>query len=271
MTWMRFTFSQVLLSQRVYWRDLGFALTGAMMPLALSLAFVVSQRGNGMIEGFGAGVFLLPGFIGFVMVWVVYNIINSAAARRDRFVYKRLRGTPLPDSAILTGEAVSGSIPSLLQVVLLIVVGGGLVHSPAPRNIPLLLLGIVLGTLTFAMLAIAVSGLLPSGEVSTWIVTPVILLMMMTSGVAVPLSSLPDWSRHLTPYLPSSPVVEILRTAYLGRDFASHPMAAQGFPPVGLTGGFRACAEPIALLCVWIALAVFLGRRYFRWDPRRGK
>lgn len=28
MTWLRLTSSQLLLSQSVYWRDLGFALTG---------------------------------------------------------------------------------------------------------------------------------------------------------------------------------------------------------------------------------------------------
>ncbi|MBT2405451.1 MULTISPECIES: ABC transporter permease [unclassified Streptomyces] len=269
MSWFRFTYSQFLLSQRVYWRDLGFALTGALLPLGLSLAYTVSQHGEGEIAGFDSGVYLLPGFIGFVLLWIVYNVINSAASRRDRLVYKRLRGTPLPDTAILAGEAASGSVTSLIQVAILVVAGVVAIDAPMPRNPLLLLVGIVLGALAFSLLAIGLSGLLPSGEVSTWIVTPVILLMMMTSGIAMPISSLPGWAQHIAPYLPSSPVVEIVRTAYLGRDFASDPAASGHLATVGFVASFQACAAPIGLLCAWMGLSFSMGKRFFRWDPRR--
>ncbi|KOU02367.1 hypothetical protein ADK86_10920 [Streptomyces sp. NRRL F-5755] len=269
MNWLRFTFSQFLLSQRVYWRDLGFALTGALLPLGLGLAFPISQHGKGDIAGFDAGVYLLPGFLGFVLLWIVYNVINSAAGRRDRLVYKRLRGTPLPDTAILTGEAASGSVTSVLQVIVLLVVGVIAIDAPAPSNPLLLVLGVLLGALTFSLLAIGLSGLLPSGEVSTWIVTPVILLMMMTSGVAMPVSELPSWAQHVAPYLPSSPVVEIVRTAWLGHDFASDPTTAGITAQVGFAESFHACAQPVGILCAWAGLSFSMGKRFFRWDPRR--
>ncbi|MFD0344889.1 hypothetical protein ACFQ0M_00070 [Kitasatospora aburaviensis] len=96
MNWLRLTSSQFLLSQRVYWRDLGFALTGALLPLGLSLAYSISRHGKGEIAGYDAGVYLLPGFTGFVLLWIVYNVINSAASRRDKLIYKRLRGQHCP-------------------------------------------------------------------------------------------------------------------------------------------------------------------------------
>ncbi|MER5201873.1 ABC transporter permease [Streptomyces sp. NPDC002825] len=269
MSWLRYTYSQFLLSQRVYWRDLGFALTGALLPLGLSLAYAISRHGEGRIAGYDTGVYLLPGFVAFVLLWIVYNVINSAASRRDRLVYKRLRGTPLPDTAILTGEAASGSVTSLIQVGILVTVGLTVIEAPFPGNPLLLLVGIVLGAVAFSLLAIGLSGLLPSGEVSTWLVTPVILVLMMTSGIAMPVTELPGWAQHVAPYLPSSPVVEIVRTAWLGRDFASDPTAAGVPATVGFVESFRACAQPVGILCAWAGLSFSMGKRFFRWDPRR--
>ncbi|MFD0344888.1 ABC transporter permease [Kitasatospora aburaviensis] len=152
---------------------------------------------------------------------------------------------------------------------ILLVVGTLAIDAPAPHNPLLLLLGILLGAVAFSLLAIGLSGLLPSGEVSTWIVTPVIVAMMMTSGIAMPIGELPEWARHLAPYLPSSPVVEIVRTAWLGRDFASDPTATGVPAAVGPAGSFRACAQPIGILCAWAGLSFSMSKRFFRWDPRR--
>jgi ABC-2 type transport system permease protein len=269
MSWFRYTYSQFLLSQRVFWRDLGFALTGALLPLGFSIAYVASQHGKGSVGGFDTAVWLLPGFMAFVLFWIVYNVINSAATRRDALIYKRLRGTPLPDSAILTGEAVSGSVTSLLQVVVLLVVGLAAFGAPVPRNVPLLVIGIITGAVTFAVLAMAVSGILPSAEFSTWIVTLILWAMMLGSGVLIPIAMLPHWLQTPVQFLPWTPVVEIVKTAYLGRDFVTAG-GGSGVPPaVGLLGAFHVSAPALGVLCAWLGIGASLGKRYFRWDPRR--
>lgn len=269
MNWFRYFSSQFLLSQKVYWRDLGFSLTGALLPLGLGIALPLSQHDEGKIGGFDGGVYLLPGVVGFAVLWILYNIINSAASRRDKLIYKRLRGTPLPDTAILTGEAASGSVTTVLQAIVLFIVGAFTLDAPAPQNPLLVVVGIVLGVATFSLLAIGLSGLLPSGEVSTWIVTPLIMLMMLVSGIIMPISSLPSWSQDAVQFLPSSPVVEIIRTGYLGHDFASDPASTSIPAAVGVVGGFKACAMPLGLLCAWIGFSFSMGKRFFRWDPRR--
>lgn len=269
MIWFRHTYSQFLLSQKVYWREIGFALTGALLPLGLGLAYPISQHGKSQIMGFDAGVFLLPGFMGFVLFWIIYNVVNSVASRRDALIYKRLRGTPLSDTAILTGEAVSGSVNSVLQVVIMIAVGVIALDAPAPSNIPLLVVGVLLGALAFGMLAIGASGMLPSAEVSTWLVTPIIFVLMLGSGVFMPISDLPSWLQTPVQYLPSSAVVEIIRTAYLGFDFASDPASAGVPPMVGFLGSLHACAMPLGVLCMWTGVGLGLAQKFFRWDPRR--
>jgi ABC-2 type transport system permease protein len=265
----RYTWSQFLLSQKVHWRDLGFALTGVLIPLGLGIGLPASQHGKGEVAGVDGGVYLLPGMMGFVLVWIVYNVVNSATSRRGKLIYKRLRGTPLPDTAIMTGEALSGSVTSIAQAVVLLVFGLTYLGAPAPANPLLLLVGVVLGAFTFALLAIGVSGLLPTSEVSTWIVTPFLFLMMFASGIVFPLSEMPHFLQVPVQYLPSSSVVEILRTAYLGRDFATNPATAQLPHQVGFLESFRACVMPLGLLCAWIGVSLGLGKRFFKWDPKR--
>lgn len=269
LSWPRSTWSQFLLSQQVYWRDLGFSLTGLLIPLGLGFGLPLSQHGKGTISGFDSGVYLLPGMLGFVLIWIVYNVVNSVTSRRGKLIYKRLRGTPLPDTAIMVGEAASGSITSVAQIVLLGVAGVVWLGAPAPANPLLLLVGVLLGAATFALLAIGVSGLLPTSEVSTWLVTPFLFVMMFGSGIMLPVAELPHVLQVPVQYLPSSPVVEILRTAYLGRDFAADPAGTATPAVVGFAGGFRACAMPLGLLCAWIGVSFALGKRYFRWDPKR--
>lgn len=266
--WVRYTYSQVLLSQRVYWHDIAFALTGALVPFGLSLAYVVSQRGSGTTAGFDNAAFLLPGFMGFVLFYVIVNVINSTASRRDALIYKRLRGTALPDTAILGGEAISGSLPSVAQALVLAAVGIAVLHAPFPDHPIVVLVALLLGALAFAVLAVGISGLLPSAEVSTWLVMPLIFLMMFSSGLFFPIAQLPAWLQEPVQFLPSSAVVGILRTGYLGLDLASNPASSLAPHAVDLLGTIHACAMPFGVLCAWIGIGIGMSQGLFRWDPR---
>jgi ABC-2 type transport system permease protein len=266
MSWLTYVKAQFLLSQRVFWRQLGFALSGVLVPLGLGIALPLFLRGRQSTAGVDDGLFALTGFIGFTLLWIVYSLINSTTSRRDQLTYKRLRGTELPDSSIFVGEALSGSVVSLCQVVVLAVAGAVLFHTSGPRNVALFAVVTALSTLMFALLAIGLSGLLPSAEVSTWIATPFIVLMMFGSGVYLPITTLPPALRPVAEALPLTPVVRTVRTAYLGRDYVHG-----GTQPRRLDWwqGFHECATSIGLICVWLVLGLWLAKRFFRWNPRR--
>ncbi|MER6951358.1 ABC transporter permease [Nonomuraea sp. NPDC000554] len=268
MNWFQYAYGQVLLSQKVFWKQLGFAIAGVVVPLGLGVALPMSMHGTKTIAGIDAGVFTLVGFIGFTLFWIVYNLINSSAARRDALIYKRLRVSPLPDSAIFAGEAVSGSLVSLVQVVILVAVAALAMDAGAPKNIPLFVLAVLLGSLMFAVLAIGLSGLLPNAELGTWIVTPFMALLMFGSGVATPLSSLPDFLQGPAQFLPLTPVVEMLRTAYFGLDFITDPASAAPPAEIGIFAAFRAATPSFGIMVLWAAFGLICAHRYFRWDPR---
>jgi ABC-2 type transport system permease protein len=269
MTWIEFTIAQFRLSQKVFWKRIGFALTGAVLPLGLGIFLSQEAKQQAPIHGAPADLYIVTGVLGFALFFVVYNLVNAVTARRDALLYKRLRGTALPDSSIFVGEGLSASIVSCGVAVLLIGYAMAMLHSGAPRNIPLLVLGLILGAAMFAMLAIGASGMLPNAELSTWIVTPVMVVLMMCSGIFVPLSSLPGPLAQTAVYLPLSPVVSIIRTGFLGHDFASDPTVDHIAGPVGFGEAFHVCLGPIGIVLAWTALGLWFAKRRFRWDPKR--
>ncbi|MFE5581545.1 ABC transporter permease [Kitasatospora sp. NPDC056531] len=269
MNWFEYTVAHFRLAQLVFWKRLGFALTGTVLPLGLGIALSVRAKQQDPIAGVPADLYVLTGFLGFSLFFVVYNLVNSVTSRRDALIYKRLRGTALPDSSIFIGEGASASVVSCGVAVILAVFGVAGLGSGLPFNIPLLALGILLGATMFAMLAVGVSGILPSAEMSVWITTPVMVFLMMCSGIFIPLSSLPGPLGTVAAYLPLAPVVSIVRTSYFGRDFASHSVTALPGAKLDFLGSLHVCLSPIGVTVAWAAIGLWLARRCFRWDPKR--
>ena len=95
------------------------------------------------------------------------------------------------------------------------------------------------------------------------------VLFMMCSGIFMPLSSLPGPMAAVAVYLPLSPIVSIVRTAYLGQDFAGNPTVAHTAATVNFAESFHVCLSPLGIVVAWTALGLWVAKRRFRWDPKR--
>ncbi|SEK89416.1 ABC transporter permease [Streptacidiphilus jiangxiensis] len=250
MTWLTYAAAQFRLSQQVYWKRIGIALTGTALPLGLG-AFLPLQARHTVISRMPGSLYVLTGLMAFALFFTVYNLVNAVTSRRDALIYKRLRASALPDSSIFAGEALAAAIPSCVVASLLMVYGAVFLGSGAPHDIALLVLGILLGSAMFTMLAIGVSGVLPGADTAMWIVTPAMVVSMFCSGVYSPVSQLPAFLRLVAPYLPMTPVVRVVRTAYLGQESLPTDLGDLG------------------VMLAWTVIGFALARRLFRWDPRR--
>ncbi|RNI21121.1 ABC transporter permease [Flexivirga caeni] len=255
--------AQIRLSQQVYWRDIAFAIMGAVMPLVLGLAPAALASESLVYEGVSQRAWLLSSGISAAMLFVVYNVINSAARRREQRIYKRLRCTPAPAHSILLGEAISAAIPAIGQVAIIMVAGHYWLGVAWPVHWPLVIATVVIGLISLAMLAFGVSGLLPSGEIATWIVTPVLAGLMYLSGA---FGAIPDNPvlRSIHRYVPSAELTDAMRIGYLGRDVHGFTVGA----PVDLAAAAHAAYLPLLLLLVWAAVGLMLFNSFFRWEPR---
>ncbi|SDG54525.1 ABC-2 type transport system permease protein [Sinosporangium album] len=218
------------------------------------------------IEGVPADLFILTGLSGMMLGFVVFvNLVNSFTARREELVLKRLRGGQSSSVAIFGGAGLSAFALYAFQTVLLSVWISRLGDGGMPSNIPLMLLTGVLGVAVFALIAAAFSGITRNAELAQISVLPVLLVVIIGSPVMGPLSVFPEPLQIVSKLIPTTPVTEIMRTAYLGRDF------------IGDGGGTLTVAEQwiealpsLGVLVVWVGVAALLARWLFRWDPRHG-
>ncbi|AJM77741.1 ABC transporter permease [Rathayibacter toxicus] len=255
--------AQIALSQSVYWKDIAFAMVGAVMPLGFGLLPAAAADEQARIGDVSARAWLLSGGLAVAIIFVVYNVINSAARRREQRIYKRLRCSPVPAHAVLLGEAISSAIPAIAQIAVIIVAGRLWLGVEWPANWPLLLTAIVVGLIALAMLAFGFSGLLPSGEIATWIVSPVLAALLYFSGAFGEIPDVP-FLNAVRPYTPSAEIVDAVRTAYLGRAVSGSSIGET----VEVLGGFATSWHGLIYLTVWAAVGLMFFNSFFRWEPR---
>ncbi|MCG5220975.1 ABC transporter permease [Streptosporangium sp. KLBMP 9127] len=236
-----------------------------LLPLIMGWLFTVTLGGE-QLAGVSMTLFVLTGLPGVMLGFAVFvHLVITFTARREELVLKRLRGGQASPVGILGGSALGALAIWVFQVVLVVFWTNRMEDDGLPGNVPLLLLGGLLGVAVFALLAAAVSGITRSAELAQVAVLPVVLLIMVASPVLMPLSAMPAAIRVVAEVVPVTPVIEIMRTAYVGRDFFDY-----GGQVMGMGEQWVAALPSIGILLVWIAVGTLLARWLFRWDPRHG-
>ncbi|MCF6523593.1 ABC transporter permease [Streptomyces sp. JJ36] len=224
-----------------------------VIPIALTFA-VRSVVADMDLSGTGlsTGTVLLPGAIGFVLLFAVYaNLVGTYVVRREELVLKRLRTGEPGDAEILAGAALPAVVIALAQCVLLVVGGAALLDLAAPESPELLVLGLLLGLAFTAIAAAATAAFTGSAEGAQLTPMPLMMVSFILCGVFVPLDLLPDGVAAVAEWLPVTPVMELLRGGWTG----------------GTDGGEALQALGVAV--AWTALAGWVVRKRFRWEPRR--
>ncbi|GAA1260361.1 ABC transporter permease [Sphaerisporangium rubeum] len=236
-----------------------------VLLLPLLMGWLFTRAGEGTIAGMPLEVFVLTGLPGVLPIYAVFvNLVNSFTARREELVLRRLRGGQTSAAGIFGGAVLGGAAVQLAQTAL-IVAWLQAVDGPRPANIPLLLLASVLGAGVFALLAAACSGLTRTTEHAQITVLPVLLVATIGAPLFTPLSAMPPQLAIPAGLIPSTPVVELVRTAVTGADFSGG--AAERLT---VAGQWLAALPSLGVLVVWLLVAGLAARWLFRWDPRRG-
>ncbi|MFC4328766.1 ABC transporter permease [Streptomyces andamanensis] len=228
-------------------------VAAGLVPLVLPFSLHSAAEGMNLKDaGLTVGLVMLPAALGFSLLFAVYStLVGVFVARREQLVLKRLRTGEARDTEILAGTALPALVTGLGQSLILIAACTALLHVPAPHAPHLAVLGLLLGLALCLTLAAVTAGLTRTTESAQVTSIPLIMVSAVGSGIAVPLEILPDRLAHLCELLPLTPAITLLRGGWTG----------------GLSG-FEVL-RALVLALVWLTLAVFAVRRWFRWEPRR--
>ncbi|HEX4206929.1 MAG TPA: ABC transporter permease [Ktedonobacteraceae bacterium] len=190
--------------------------------------------------------FLLPGILSIAIIAAgMVNLGIATAYERYYGVLKRLGSSPLPRTGLILAKIISVLVLEVVQVILLVGVAI-LFFGWKPVGSPLLtLLAIILGTITFAALGLAMAGALRA-EMTLAGANALFLVFILIGGGIVPITKLPG---------PIEALAQILPPAALSDSLQKGMAASAAFPTFS-----------IITLVAWAVIILFVAIRTFKWE-----
>lgn len=127
-------------------------------------------------------------------------------------VLKRLAATALPLWILIAGRIVAALVIVTLQVLVLGVVAALMGWSPVAAGIPMALLLLVVGTVSFGALGVLLGGALRA-EVVLALANVIWFALLLAGGIVLAPKALPDGLSTVAELLPSGALAEGLRAA----------------------------------------------------------
>jgi ABC-2 type transport system permease protein len=255
---------QIRFTNRAWWRNPASAFFTFAFPL-LFLVIFTALLGNGTTP-FGAveirnSTYYVAAMAAFGVISATYtNIAISVSFQRDAGILKRLRGTPLPPWAYLFGRIVQGMFVGGILVVLTVAFGVVAYGASIPTGFSLVefIATFLVGSLSFAAMALAVTTIIPNADAAPPIVNATILPLLFLSGVFIPLGSdTPTWITVVGDVFPVKHFTDAMRESFLGN------------LTVGGKDVFTFQWWDLAVVAAWGLLGLLVASRRFSWEPRR--
>lgn len=189
--------------------------------------------------------FLAPGVLAMAVLSTAFTSLAIATGfERSYLVLKRLGTTPLGRPRLVAAKIGGVLVVIAIQMVVIVIAALVLGWSPSGFSVGVALPAVVLATTAFASLGLLMAGRLRA-EITLAVANAGFILLMLVSGMVIPVTKLPDAMRSVVELLPSEALAHILHAAATG--------AATG-------------SRPWIVLSVWAVGATLLAMRLFRWE-----
>ncbi len=236
---------QLRMSLTLYFRNRMAMLYGYLFPSVFLLAFYVLYRYERVPLVRHMGELLTVTILG----GACFGMATTLVSERERGVWRRYRLTPVPTGALVLSTVIARYVllltAGLLQIALAMALG-----MPLPDHPLQLVVAFSLAALAFLGLGLVIAMLADNVPAVQALGQTIFLPMLIIGGVAVPLTSLPDWALHLSAFFPGRYAVEAIQATVNGAG-----LGAVGFSLVALLLiGTAACAA---------------GAGMFRWDAKQ--
>jgi ABC-2 type transport system permease protein len=187
--------------------------------------------------------FLAPGILALAILSTAFvNLAIAVGFEREYGVLKRLGATPLGRPRLLAAKTLAVLVVEAVQVAILWPLSLALGWDPEPE--PAFLVAVVLGTVACAGLGLCLAGSLRALVVLA-AANGLYLVLLLLSGMVVPVDELPPAAEAVARVLPSAALAEVVRAT-----LTSAPSPVDAW----------------AVLVVWALAAPLLATRLFRWE-----
>jgi ABC-2 type transport system permease protein len=196
--------------------------------------------------------FYVPGILTMAIVVSTYaNLVISLSSLRETGVLKRRRATPVPPGLLIASQAASSVVISAwVSGVLLIIAKVGYGVGFAPGALAAVAVAVLLGTVAFACIAYAVSGLIGNPDAAQPVVQATMLPLWFISGVFIPPHNLSSTVRTIGKLFPVEHLANILQLASVNGAFSSSVSAGD-----------------VGVLAAWALAAAGFAAWRFSWLP----
>ena len=189
--------------------------------------------------------FLFPGVLALaVMSTAMVSLAIATGFERQYLVLKRLGTTPLGRPRLLAAKTTSVVAVQLIQFVALGGVALLLGYDGGESRVGQALAAAVMATIAFAGVGMFLAGTLPA-LTTLAAANGLYIVLLLLSGMLIPLASLPSTVRGVARALPSGALAEALQAALAG---AAVPGRAW------------------VVLAVWAVVAPIVAAATFRWE-----
>ncbi len=243
--------------QKSYWRNPTSAVFTFVFPLLFLVIFASLNSSStiGSMGGLAYNQYYVPAIISFGVISATYtSLAMTLTIRRDSGILKRLRGTPLPASALLGGVVLNALVVSGLIAALVGGTGVLFYDVTFPGHWAALIVALAVGAASFCALGMAVSSLIPNADAAPAIVNGILFPVLFVSGVFYPVNGDSFLGR--------------LGALFPVRHFVMSVFAAFDTRlPSGVGHGFA--WRDLAIVALWGLAAALVAVRRFRWSPSR--
>jgi ABC-2 type transport system permease protein len=250
-----------LMATQMRYQLLTFARSpvGLFFTLGLPTIMLIlfnSLFGDGEIDTEGGSwsvqQFYTGGLAAFTAVSATYtNLVNVVPIRRDEGILKRWRSTPIPPIAYLGGWLMSALTIAIVGVAFQLMIGVVFYElTIEPAKVPAMIVTFIVGVSAFALLGLAVAGLVPNADSAPAVANATILPLAFVSDVFIPLEDPPRWLDVVGDIFPLKPFVNSFQDTL--NPFVDAP---------GFSWG------RLAFVAAWGVVGLLVALRTFKWEP----
>jgi len=218
-------------------------------PLLVLILGVVFDSGPD--PTFGGRSFIeatLPAFPSLVLAIIgVLLVPVGQLSLRESGALRRLRLTPLRPSTFVAADLTMNFAIGMIGMLAALAVGWLVFGATPSGNLILILLAAALGLVAFLALGYTLAALYPSSGAATGIGNVLMLLLMLSSGAFIPLTTMPEGVQAIMNFSPVRHFADLMQGLWEG----------QPWPSLLL---------PTGILAAMIIAFGTLGSILFRWE-----